>query len=166
MNATGTNGNITYTVCEQVYLMHDVGGRPVDDPRGEESEVYIDRRPAEFSNLADAVSCAHALAADHANEPEAHNGGRYSAGSVERTVFTVYGSFDGEDGETVFVDEDGAPCWNGDAPVLESFDPARDTFREYGEAFVHAVIAHGLYLDYEAEEYGGVADALQAIRAR
>lgn len=166
MNATGTDYKIAYTVYEQIYLMRDEGGRPADCPRGEETEVYMNWKPATFANLGDATAYAFALASDPNNEPEAHNGGRYSAGSVERTVFTVYGTFENEDGDVWFVDDDDAPCWDGDAPVLELFDPARDTFAEYGDAFDRAVRSHERYLDYEAESWGGVVDMLQTIRAR
>jgi hypothetical protein len=166
MNATGTNYRITYTVCEQTRLMHDEGGRPEDDERNDETKVYINRKPSAFANIGDAAEYAFALASDPDNEPEAHNGGRYSVGSVERTVYTVYGTFEDEDGEVWYVDDDDAPCWNGDAPALEVFDTARDTFAEYGDAFDLAIRSHGRYLDYETESYNGVLDVLQAIRAR
>lgn len=160
MKANGTSYDVIYTVYEREHLMYLEGDRVCDEPQGNEAyEVYIEGREASYRSLQAAVEMAFALAKE--SEPEAFGGEGVCVGGVRRTVYTVEGMFEDADGNFVGVDDEGDPQWDGGFPVIEAFDPARDTFPEYGEAFESAVRGYRRWLDYEDEGYGGVPRYLE-----
>lgn len=146
--------NIGFDVFESERLLCEQEGREMDEMRGEDVPVGT------FPTLAEAQAEADRLATKAAHSVEV-TPTRYGIGSVTYMDYEIYCTGEDEEGETVYLDEDGNDA--AFVPVLGGAS-ALDHRPDIKAAWKTALASYCDFLDYKEDCYETVGMVLERSR--